>query len=128
MMGFRTEVSLITQGATCMYTSILMVALSGMAPSAETRTPAWSLDYSEATRQAAQAHKPMAIFLAPGTGAYEKIGRGGGLGSIAQHILTEKYVCVHIDTSTSKGKKLAGAFQMAEGLGIVISDSKAENQ
>jgi hypothetical protein len=111
-----------------MYTSILLVALSGVAPSADTKAPSWSLDYGAATKLAAQSKKPMAIFLAPGKGSYEKIGRDGGLGADAQQILSEKYICVHINTSTSAGKELAQSFRMPEGLGIVISDSKAENQ
>jgi len=111
-----------------MYTSILLVALTGMATTADSKSPSWSQDYAAAAKQAAQAKKPLAIVLAPGTGAYEKLGREGGLGADAQQLLANKYVCLHIDTSTSKGKEMAQAFRMPDGLGIVISDSKAESQ
>jgi hypothetical protein len=111
-----------------MYTSILLVALTGMAPTADSKSPSWSQDYAAATKQAAQAKRPLAIVLAPGQGAYEKLGREGGLGADAQQLLAAKYVCLHIDTSTSTGKELAQAFRMPDGFGIVISDSKAESQ
>ena len=43
-----------------MYTSILLVALTGMAPSAEgSKTPAWGHDYTSAGKQAAQEKKPL---------------------------------------------------------------------
>jgi hypothetical protein len=112
-----------------MYTSILLVALTGTAPSAEGgKALVWSLDYTAAGKQAAQANKPLAVFLAPGKGAYAKIDQDGSLGAEAQGVLAEKYVCVHIDTSTSKGKELAQAFEIPGGLGIVISDRTGEKQ
>jgi hypothetical protein len=112
-----------------MYTSILLVALTGVAPSADgAKAPKWSLDYTAAAKQAAQAKKPLAVFLAPGEGAYQKIGREGGIGAEAEGILADRYVCVHIDTTTAKGKELARAFAIPEGLGIVISDRTGEKQ
>ena len=112
-----------------MYTSILLVALAGAAPAADgTKAPTWSLDYTVAVKQAAAASKPLAIFLAPGEGAHKKIGRDGGLGAEAEAILAQTYICVHIDTATERGKKLAQAFEMPEGLGIVISDRTADKQ
>jgi hypothetical protein len=112
-----------------MYTSILLVALTGVAPSAEgTKSVKWSLDYTAAGKQAAQEKKPLAVFLAPGQGSYQAIGRDGGLGSEAEELLARQYVCVHIDTATSQGKALAQAFDVPEGLGIVISDRTGEKQ
>jgi hypothetical protein len=110
-----------------MYTSILLVALSGVAPSAETKAPVWSLDYAAAKKMSASEKKPLAVFLAPGTGAYDKIGRDG-LGDEARGLLTSRYVCVHVDTSTSRGKELAQAFEMSDGLGIVIGDRTGDKQ
>jgi hypothetical protein len=113
-----------------MYTSILLVALSGFAPSAEekSKAPMWSLDYTAAGKQAAKDKKPLAVFLAPGKGAYTKIGRDGGLGEEAEGLLAGQYVCVHVDTSTDKGKDLAKAFQLTGDVGIIISDQTGEKQ
>jgi hypothetical protein len=111
-----------------MYTSILLVALTGVAPSAEAgKVPSWSLDYTAASKQAASADKPLAVFLAPGSGAYEKISQGG-LSDEARKVLADRYVCVHIDTTTTRGQELARAFQMPEGLGLVISDRSGDRQ
>jgi hypothetical protein len=112
-----------------MYTSMLLVALTGLAPSAEEKGKAlaWSQDYTAAGKQAAQAKKPLAVFLAPGKGGYAKIGRDG-LGDEAQGLLGEQYVCVHIDTATDKGKELAQAFQLTGDTGIIISDRTGEKQ
>jgi hypothetical protein len=105
------------------------VALTGAAPAAEgAKAPTWSLDYTAAVKQGTAAGKPLAIFLAPGEGAYKKIGRDGGLGAEAEALLAQTYLCVHIDTATERGKKLAQAFEMPDGLGIVISDRTADKQ
>jgi hypothetical protein len=112
-----------------MYTSILLAALTGVAPTAEAgKAPKWSLDYTAACKQAAQEKKPLVVILAPGEGAYQKLGRDGGLGAEAEGQLAEKYVCVHIDTNSARGKELAKAFAIPEGLGIVISDRTGEKQ
>jgi hypothetical protein len=112
-----------------MYTSMLLVALTGIAPTAEgTKAPAWSLNYSAAAKTAVQEKKPLMVVLAPGKDGYQKLGREGSLGAEAEGVLSEKYVCVHIDTSSDKGKELARAFDIPQGLGIIISDRTGEKQ
>jgi hypothetical protein len=112
-----------------MYTSILLVALTGVAPNAEAvKAPKWSLDYTTASKQAADAKKPLLVVLAPGEGGYQKLGHEGSLGAEAEGLLAANYVCVHIDTNSAKGKELAQAFAIPEGLGIVISDRTGEKQ
>lgn len=112
-----------------MYTSILLVALTGIAPNADgPKAPKWSLDYAAASKQAADAKKPLLVVLAPGEGGYQKLGHEGALGAEAEGLLAEKYVCVHIDTNSAKGKELAQAFAIPDGLGIVISDRTGEKQ
>jgi hypothetical protein len=106
-----------------MYTSILLVALTGMAPAAEgSKAPTWGLDYTAAGKEAVQAKKPLLVILAPGQGGYDKMGQDGGLSAAAKALLAQKYVCVHIDTTTSKGKELARAFEFDGDMGIAISD------
>src|SRR5262249_49765615 len=108
---------------TCMYTSILLVALTGMAPAAEgSKAPAWSHDYSAAGKEAVQAKKPLLVILAPGQDGYDRMGREGGLSAEARALLAEKYVCVHVDTTTARGKELARAFEFDGDMGIAISD------
>jgi hypothetical protein len=111
-----------------MYTSILIVALTGIsAPVEGTKAPMWSQDYTTARKQAIGEKKPLAVFLAPGKGAWDKIGQDG-VNADAKNVLASQYVCVHVDTSTSAGKTLAEAFEIPSGLGIVISDRTGDIQ
>jgi len=110
-----------------MYTSILLVALTGMVPAAEkSKAPAWSHDYATAGKEAVQAKKPLLVIFAPGQDGYGTMGREGGLSAEAQALLAEKYVCVHVDTSTGRGKELAKAFDFENDLAIAISDVTGE--
>jgi hypothetical protein len=112
-----------------MYTSILLLALSGATPAMTTADgPSWQQDYSAARRRAAREKKPLAVFLAPGKGSWDKIGRDGGLGEEARRLLAQNYVCVHVDTGKTEGQRLAEAFEMPEGLGIVVSDRTGDLQ
>jgi hypothetical protein len=112
-----------------MYTSILVVALTGLSAPAESATVAsWSQDYTSARKQAIAEKKPLAVFLAPGTGGWDKIGRDGGLSTEAHSLLVRHYTCVHVNTATSAGKALAEAFEVPSGLGIVISDRTGDIQ
>jgi hypothetical protein len=112
-----------------MYTSILMFALSGLAPAAEVvDTPAWVMDYSAARKQGARSNKPLAVVLSPGATAWGKLSRDGELSSAALKLLKAKYVCVFVNTATAEGKRMAAAFEMSSGLGIIISDRTGELQ
>jgi hypothetical protein len=116
-------------GGLRMYTSILVVALSGFAPAADTAVaPSWMTDYTKAGQLSAREHKPLAVFLGSGKDGYLKLSQDGSLSREAKQILAEKYVCLHIDTSTEHGQSLADAFEMPDGLGIVISDRTSKLQ
>jgi hypothetical protein len=110
-----------------MYTSILMVALS-LAPSADLTAPSWSTDYFAASKQSARAKKPLAVFLGSGEAGYEQLDRDGKLTDEAKGLLASKYVCVYVNTDTPQGKRLAKAFEMPNGRGIVISDRTGDVQ
>ncbi len=112
-----------------MYTSMLVLALSGFAPAADASAGVtWHSDYGAAKKQAASANKPLAVFLGAGADGWRKMSREGALPEEARQLLASQYVCVHIDTATEKGKRLAAEFEMPEGLGIVISDRTGELQ
>jgi hypothetical protein len=111
-----------------MYTSILVLAFSGFAPSADADKPAWLNDYYAATQRRAAQKKPVAVFLAAGANGWKKLGQEGSLSREAQRLLASQYVCVHVDTATPDGKRLARAFDIPSGLGIVISDRTGQLQ
>jgi hypothetical protein len=110
-----------------MYTSILMLALS-VTPSADLTSLSWSTDYGTASRQSVAAKKPLAVVLGTGEAGWEKLDREGRLTTEAKGLLADKYVCVYVNTETPSGQRLAKAFEMPNGRGIVISDRTGDVQ
>jgi hypothetical protein len=110
-----------------MYTSILLLALS-TAPSADLASPSWSTDYFAASKLSAAAKKPLAVVLGSGEAGYDQLDREGKLTTEAKGLLASKYVCVYVNTDTAEGQRLAKAFEMPNGLGIVISDRSGDLQ
>lgn len=87
----------------------------------------WSSDYSAAVKQGAAAGKPVAVFIGTGKSGWNKLSQDGELSAEARQAL-KSYVCVYIDASTEQGKKLAEAFEVPEGLGIILSDRTGKLQ
>jgi hypothetical protein len=110
-----------------MYTSILLVALS-VTPAADVAAPSWSTDYGMASKQSATAKKPLAVVLGAGEEGYEKLDREGKLTTEAKGLLASKYVCVYVNTDTPEGRRLAKAFEMSNGRGLIISDRSGDVQ
>src|SRR5947209_4281896 len=104
-----------------MYTSTLLFALLSVPGAAD--MPTWSTNYQTACKESATAGKPIAVFLGTGKAGYEKMARDGGeLSAESRRHLASHYVCVYADTSTEAGKRLADAFEMPGGQGLVLSD------
>ncbi|MBI3406837.1 MAG: hypothetical protein HY040_00590 [Planctomycetes bacterium] len=101
----------------------LIITLSAVLGQAgeEIQSPLWQRDYTQAKQRAAQEKKPMAVFLAPGENSMNRL-IPGGLSDQAKRILSDKYICVMIDTNTPKGQQLAMAFDIRQGQGLIISD------
>src|SRR5207244_7023921 len=111
------------EGATTLYTSLLAIALAGFGPASEAATvPTWAASYGIAKKTAASVGKPLAVVFGAGSKGWQRLDRDGDLSNEAIEILMDRYICVHIDTATDKGKSLANAFELPGGLGIVISD------
>jgi hypothetical protein len=108
-----------------MYTSMLLVALTGFSAGAEEGLT-WHTDYGQARKQGQGDRKPLAVFVAPGKAGWTKLARDGKLGKEIEGTLQDSYVCVHVDSATPAGKKLAAALGLETGLGIVISDNTGE--
>ena len=68
------------------------------------------------------------MFLAPGKGGWDKLTKEGNLGKEARRLLAERYVCVHVDTDTERGRQLARDFELSGGVGLVISDRTGQLQ
>src|SRR6266542_6296240 len=112
-----------------MHTSIVWMALAGLMPSAELApSPNWMSDYVQGRRQGAIRNKPLAVFLAPGKGSWDKLTKEGNLGKEARHLLAERYVCVHVNTDTERGRQLARDFEVSGGVGLILSDRTGQLQ
>lgn len=112
-----------------MHTSIVWMALAGLAPQAELApSPNWTSDYVQGRRLGTVHNKPLAVFLTPGKGGWDKLSKEGNLGKEAKRLLTDRYVCVHVDTDTERGRQLARDFEVSGGVGLIISDRTGQYQ
>jgi hypothetical protein len=110
-----------------MTTLFSLLALSAYAATFPVN-PSWHSDYSAAAAQGIRENKPLAIFLAPGPAAWDKVLHDGTLSPDAQRLLTTKYVPVYLNTETAPGRRLASSFEMPGGVGLVLSDREGERQ
>src|SRR5260370_34357759 len=105
------------------------MALTGLVPTAELApSPTWTSDYGQGRRLGTAQNKPLAVFLAPGKGGWDKLTKEGNLGKEARRLLAERYVCVHVDTNTERGRQLARDFEVSGGVGLILSDRTGELQ
>lgn len=111
-----------------MHTSLLLVALMGpgAAPTAS-EAPSWQTSYSAALAEGREQGKPVAVFVGRGPAGWQKVG-ADGLSAEARKALAANYVCVYVDATQPKGQKLATAFEIGTGTGLVLSTKDGENQ
>src|SRR5262249_55479670 len=102
-----------------MHTSLVWMALTGLVPAVELApSPNWTSDYVQGRRLGTAQKKPLAVVLAPGKGGWDKLTKEGNLGKETRRLLAERYVCVHVDTDTARGRQLARDFEVSGGLGL----------
>lgn len=112
-----------------MYTSFALLALAGfLAPADVKESPSWLSNYTEARKLGEKEQKPIAVFIGTGEAGWQKLCSEGKIGSEAEQLLKQKYVCLYVNTATKHGQQLATAFEMADNLGIVISDATGRLQ
>lgn len=109
-------------GGTWMHTAILTVALMTLTPAA-----AWESSYSHAKEQAAAQKRPLVIVFAPGSASWTKVVQTERPAPAVEKLLSDKFVCLYVDTTTADGKKFAANYEIS-GSGIVISDRNLESQ
>jgi hypothetical protein len=111
-----------------MYTPALLIALSGLLTPMMSESPSWQTDYDAARKLGREERKPLAIFVGAGRAGWDLVSEEGKLAKEAKRILAASYVCVYIDRKYSAGKQLAGAFEISEGVGLIISDCTGQIQ
>ena len=112
-----------------MCTSVMFFALTGLlAPGLTAGGPAWLSDYQAARQLGRMAHKPVAVVIGTGQAGWQKLSRDGRLSKEVERFLAGKYVCVYIDAREKIGRRLATAFDMPDGPGLVLSDRSGDLQ
>jgi hypothetical protein len=117
------------EGDKWMYTSLFLAALFGLNLSNDAADgPFWLKDYPVAQQQAASKRKPIAVFIGSGKTGFLRLAKEDELNPNVRSLLTEKYICVYVDTQIADGRQLAADFNMSSGLGLVISDRTGKVQ
>jgi hypothetical protein len=112
-----------------MYTSLGMLALAGLfSVSAAPDSLSWRRVYSLAKEEGQRGGKPLAVVIGTGPGGYHGLSGEGKLSPATQRLLARGYVPLYVDAATPAGKKLAEAFGVGSGPGLVISDRTGELQ
>jgi len=102
-------------------TSLTAIAVASLlASNATVGQPTWQTDYAKAIRVSGETQKPVAVFIT--SGGQDQLLNGGTFGPEVAKMLREKFVPLHVDTSTTAGKQLAVSFELR--VGLVISDAK----
>jgi hypothetical protein len=111
-----------------MYTAMAFVALtSGMTAGNISQSPNYLSDYATAQMRVVEAGKPMVVFIGTGKTGYESVVREGKFDAAVNQLLSSKFVCLYVDTTTTSGRSLANALQI-KNLGVVISDRAGTSQ
>src|SRR5262245_8008408 len=111
-----------------MFTSVLVLALTGPMGINPNQEPIWLDDYGSGCKQCEKVGKPLILFVGSGAQGWKSLSRDGQIGQETSEILAQKYVCVYIDTNRKEGRELAMALEIPNHLGIVISDSTGHYQ
>lgn len=112
-----------------MYTSVILLALAGgggAAPAAQ--APSWQVDYPAARQQGRREGKVLAVFIDRGPTGWARVSTTGKLSPAARRLLADRYVCVYVDANQPAGRKLADAFGMKDGTGLVLSTRGGQDQ
>jgi hypothetical protein len=107
-------------------TTLAVLALAGGLSAGNAPSPAWQKDYAQALTVASSELKPVAVFIGQGKTPPSKMVADGTIPTDAAKLLSEKYVCVFIDTDTAVGKDMAGRFDLTEGLVISSPGGKVQ--
>jgi hypothetical protein len=111
-----------------MFTHAFMMTLASFLLSTTSGSPAWQTDYESAQKLGKEGAKPLAVFIGPGKTGWNRVSREAELGKDVNRLLAKKYICVHVNTELHSGKRLAAAFEIPNGVGLVVSDHSGKYQ
>src|SRR5260370_4056646 len=106
-----------------MFTSVVLVALTSFVAHEEMAVrPSWLKDYGLASERGTALQKPLAVFIGTGEAGWDEVSKGGNPGREANELLAAHYVGGYLDTNKEEGRRVAKAFAVRAGLGLVLSD------
>jgi hypothetical protein len=111
-----------------MYTSIVLLALTGSVVASTPEALTWEENYDQARQTGMTEKKPLAVIFGSGQGGFAKVSRDGHLSQAVEKTLGDSYVCLYVDVTTEAGKKLASSFAITKGTGMVLSDRSGQVQ
>jgi hypothetical protein len=111
-----------------MYTSIVLIALTGSVVASSPEALTWEETYDQARQTGITEKKPLAVIFGSGPGGYAKVCRDGRLSPEVEKTLGDSYVCLYVDVNTAAGKQLASDFAISRGTGMVLSDRSGKLQ
>lgn len=112
-----------------MYTSVLLVALSGIVPQGNIEeAPSWQRDYGIARLVGQMEVKPLAVVFGKGDAGWDKLASDGSLAKDVNRLLSQNYVCLYVNLDTDAGREMANAFAISGSRGLVISDRTGKVQ
>jgi hypothetical protein len=105
-----------------MYSSLTIIALgTWLSLASESIEPTWMNSYTEGLREAKSLERPLVVVIGAGRQGWHQVSTDGELDAVVQRILARQYVCVYLDTEKRADRRLAAAFEIPKGPGIVIS-------
>jgi hypothetical protein len=112
-----------------MYSALTFIALgTWLNPASESIEPKWRSSYTKALQEAKDLERPLVVVIGAGRRGWDQVSADGELDGDIQRILARHYVCVYLDTQKKADRRLAAAFEIPKGPGIVISAPSASIQ
>ena len=111
-----------------MFNSLIVLAVAGALSANVPESPQWQSEYRAARTRAMEQKKPLAVFIGAGQGGFSQVMSEGTLDGQINGMLAKGYICLYADVDTESGKALAGALEIGQKSGLVISDAAGRYQ
>src|SRR5262249_8144700 len=109
-------------GGSGMYSSLTIIALgTWLTLASESIEPKWMSSYTEALQEAKDLERPLVVVIGAGSQGGRHVSADAELDSVIQLLPRRHYVWLYLDTEKKIDRRLAAAFEIPKGPGIVIS-------
>lgn len=111
-----------------MFNSLIVLAVAGALSANVPESPQWQSEYRAARTRAMEQKKPLAVFIGAGRDGFSQVMSEGTLDGQINGMLAKGYICLYADVNTESGKAIAGALEIGQKSGLVISDAAGRFQ